>query len=368
MITPKKWLGKAIILFTVIFILGCEHNDDSNEASIVEVKQTIAVVKTIALTDLSYTPQWRLTGIVVARYQADLSFRVDGQITTRLVNVGDIVKPNQVLFKLDPTDYELSLNIISSNIRATRAEINHAKSELGRFKKLLTRNLTTQQNVDQASSQLIVLQERLKSQILQAKQAKNQLSYTVLKSPSLGKILEIKAEKGEVVRVGNPLISIAFSSYREVKVQVPEKRLADLPEQAVVQIYGTKQTFPVQLREIAGQADVASRTWTVFYELKTENNEQQQAIESLKLGQTATVIFSSDESFIRVPITALYEKGDYHSIWKVENEKVSRVQVKVVKLSEKWAWLEGDFTAITTIVSLGVNRLHEGQAIRKSTE
>lgn len=352
-----------VSLLSGVFLSGCQEGSSETEAP-----KVAPVVKTIALSNLSAQPQWTLTGIISARYTTNLAFRVNGKITERLVNSGDEVKANQTLFKLDPTDYQLALRVILANIRATESEIHNAQLELERFKRLLERNLISQQNVDQAESQLTVLEERLKSQKLQEKQARNQLEYTFLKSPGLGKILSIQAEQGEVVTAGKVVATLALSGSREVTVQVPENRISELPTTAKVHVYGSDIVYPVKLRERSGEADPVSRTWMARYEFQTNDPSIQQTLDALNLGQTATVVFDSTGSLIRVPNTALYEQGDYASLWQVVDGHVSRVPVTVKTLSERWAWVEGDFSHVDTIVSLGVHQLNEGQAVRESAE
>ncbi len=363
-----KKIFVAGLVVVLLFLSGCSQTD---REELVEIEKLIPVVKTFAISQPSLTPQWRLTGVVSARFQPSLSFRVNGKIIARSINEGDLVAANQILLQLDPTDYELALKIISANIRATTAEINQAKLALQRQKELLTRNLISQQNIDQSSSQLTVLQERLKAQILQEKQAKNQLNYTLLQAPAQGKILAMQSQVGEVVRAGEPVVSMVLSGNREITVQVPESRLTDLPQQAQVVIYGSSHFYLVQLRHLAKKADSLSRTWTANYEFIAVNHQENKPFNSLALGKTATLIFETDDKYIKVPNTALYDQGDFVSVWQVIDGKVYRFPVKVIQLSERWAWIdavEGDFSAVESIVSLGVDRLNDGQAVRESAE
>src|SRR5262245_46990622 len=46
-------------------------------------------------------------GVVRARYETDLGFRVGGKIVTRIVNVGDRVQAGDVVARLDPEDLKL---------------------------------------------------------------------------------------------------------------------------------------------------------------------------------------------------------------------------------------------------------------------
>lgn len=358
----KVLIGLSATLLGTALLSGC--SDKSGESS-----PTLApVVKTMDLEDLSTQPQWRLTGTIEARYTSNLAFQVKGEITQRLVNSGDVVKADQLLFTLDPKDYELSLRVVTANIRATQAEIKNTKLDLSRFKKMLARDLISQQTVDQSESKLSVLQAQLASQQLQEGQARNQLAYTQLKSPGIGKVLTAHAEQGEIVAPGTPIVTIALEGSREVIVQVPENRLAQLPNSATVQIYGSNQAYKVVLRERSDEANQQSRTWTARYQFQTDDPTVQTELDGLSLGQTATVLFDSTESLIRVPNGALYEQGDFASLWKVKAGVVSRLPVKVKTLSDRWAWVEGDFSQVTTIVTLGVHQLNEGQVVRESAE
>ena len=340
-------------LCSVLSLAGCQSAAENTE-----VLPSVPLVKTQTLSGATQLPDWQLNGVVTERYQTPLSFRVGGQIAERLVEVGDAVQANQVLFKLDPTDFALALEVISANIRATESELDNAKMELARLQKLVQRNLTSEQNVDQAKNALTVLQERLKSQQIQETQTRNQLAYAALKSPGLGKIVAISAEKGQVVGVGTTVVTWVGADALEVSVQVPESRLKDLPKQA--QLQQGALTLSLNLREVSPQADPISRTWTARFTLPTDS--------TLALGQTAQLRFASAITQIQIPNTAIYEKGDFVSIWAVKDSKVTRVPVKVLKMSERSAWVQGDLTQVEKMVTLGVHQLNEGQAIRESAE
>ena len=137
---------------------------------------------------------------------------------------------------------------------------------------------------------------------------------------------------------------------------------------AQAQVFGSDKTYPMELREISGEADPVSRTWKANYAFKPSDEMQQKVLSSLSLGQTAKLIFATNHSLIKVPNTALYEQADFASVWQVKDGKVLRVPVKVKSLSSRWAWVEGDFSGVKTIVSLGAHLLNDGEAVRESAE
>src|SRR5207248_7386332 len=76
------------------------------------------------------------TGIVRARYETDLAFRVGAKITTRHVEVGQRVAAGTVLFRLDPTDYRLAVKAAESDLTAAEAEVVQATAEDARLARL----------------------------------------------------------------------------------------------------------------------------------------------------------------------------------------------------------------------------------------
>jgi len=354
-------LGLLVTGLVSTLLTGCNNDAEQPE-------KVVPVVKTVEIDSASAQPTWSLVGTVSARYQSNLAFRVNGKIQKRLVNAGDNVKKGQTLFTLDPTDYQLAVNVAAANVRSTESQIDNAKLELDRYKNMLQRNLISQQTIDQAQTQLTVLVEQLKAQKLTETQATNQLQYTTLTSPGLGKILSVNAQEDEVVATGYTVAVLALQGSREVTVSIPESRLPGLPKIAQAKIFGSDKTYPMVLREISGQADPVSKTWKASYAFKPSDDVQPKQLNALSLGQTAKLIFSSNHSLIKIPSTALYEQADFASVWQVKDGKVNRVPVKVKNISSRWAWVEGDFNGVKTIVSLGVHLLNDGEAVMESAE
>ena len=358
------------LLFGVSLLTACQENT-------AEVTPSIPVVKTMSLVHQTADESWHLSGTLVARYTSDIAFRVSGKITERLVDVGDTVQANQVLYRLDATDYQLARDVATANVEATQSDIQFSESELARLKKLIKRNLTTEQAVDQAKNQVTVLKAHLRALRLQSQQAQNQLNYTVLKSPGLGKILAIHHEEDEVVTTGQAVASVALAGHREVVVQIPESRLQTLPTQAQVKLSGSEEPLSTTLRVIALQADPLSRTWEARYTLQPRlssggaSDVSTTAMDALSLGQTAKLTFATSSALFKVPNTAIYEQGDYASLWLVEDGKVFRKAVNVGALSESSAWvsaLNGGLNEASRIVVLGVHLLSEGQMVRESAQ
>jgi RND family efflux transporter MFP subunit len=95
-----------------------------------------------------------LTGDVQARVQTDLSFRVGGKIISRSVGVGDHVKANQVLARLDPKDLQNNVDSAKAEVFAAQARVTQTSAAFVRQQKLLPKGYTSQSEYDSAEAAL----------------------------------------------------------------------------------------------------------------------------------------------------------------------------------------------------------------------
>ena len=74
------------------------------------------------------------TGVVVARTQSDLGFRVAGKVLERRVETGQSVKRGQLLLRLDPADLALQAQSQQRAVDAARARAKKAANDLARYR------------------------------------------------------------------------------------------------------------------------------------------------------------------------------------------------------------------------------------------
>src|SRR6266567_5808811 len=78
-------------------------------------------------------------GVVRARYETDLGFRVAGKITTRIVNAGDRVRAGDVIARLDPQDLKLQVESAQAELSAATSNLAQAAADELRFASLKSR-------------------------------------------------------------------------------------------------------------------------------------------------------------------------------------------------------------------------------------
>jgi RND family efflux transporter MFP subunit len=297
-----------------------------------------------------------LTGTVVAQNQSALGFQVGGRIAARLVERGATVSAGEVLARLDPAEPAARVTASEAQWHQIEAQVRFAQQNYTRLQSLLAKKLTSQQDFDQASSVLKAAQAGQDAARAQLDQARLALGYAALKAPFDGTIVTVHADQGDVVASGQPVLTLASSGARQVLVDVPAQRLDDLPKQAEARPFGRDTSIAARYFSTEGAADPRTRTWAVRYQLAD--------MAGIRLGQTVTLHFPAQPVMKTVPIGAVQGEGHHGEIFVVRDGKVHRTPVTVSRLESDRAIIDTPLPVGTSVVAVGINRLHDGESVR----
>src|SRR6266704_6648181 len=92
------------------------------------------------------------TGIIGARVQSNLGFRVAGKIVERLVNAGQQVNAGQPLMRIDETDLRLAVTAKRNAVAAARASVVQTEADEQRYAQLVSNGWASRQRYEQAKA------------------------------------------------------------------------------------------------------------------------------------------------------------------------------------------------------------------------
>lgn len=352
------WLG--LVGFTAL-LGGCKGETAVREEPIRPVKVAIVEAAPAART-LTYS------GVVRPRIESALSFRVSGKIIERSINVGDQVEVAQQIARLDETDLKLAENSAKAAVTAARSRRDVAADNLERAKVLLPKAVISQAAYDTRRNELDAAVAALESAEAQLRQAVNAVTYTTLKADKAGIVTGVAGEPGQVVSAGQTIITVADTSETEVALAVPEQDAGRLHVGQWTRVTlwaGPRLSLEGRIREIAGQADAASRTYAVRISVTA-------APQAMRLGMTAMVTLSLDQDSapMQVPITALTESASKPSVFVVD-PTTKLVRQRIVTLSgtsEDMVGIASGLRAGDMVVTAGVQFLRDGMLVRLMDE
>ncbi|MYN47748.1 efflux RND transporter periplasmic adaptor subunit [Pseudoduganella sp. FT93W] len=149
------------------------------------------------------------TGVVTARVQSDLGFRVAGKVLARLVDAGQPVQRGQVLMRIDPLDYQLAAQAQQQAVTAARARAAQSAADAARYRDLRGSGAIAESAYELAQATADTAQAQLAAAIAQAKVAENASGYTELLANADGIVTETLAEPGQVVSAGQVTVRLA---------------------------------------------------------------------------------------------------------------------------------------------------------------
>ena len=307
----------------------------------------------------------RYTGVIRARTESNLGFRVGGKIAERLVDPGDHVRLGQPLMRLDRTDFSLALNAARASVEAARAQMVKARADEERSRKLVGDGWTSKQTYDQNKAAADAAIAQFASAEAQASQIANQAGYSELQADADGVVMEVPSEPGQVVAAGQTVVKLARDGAREAEVFLPEasRHLAKGTASAALYAEG-EATYPARLRELSATADPATRTYRARYILSG-------GAEAAPLGATVTLRLKPAQgqaAAVSVPLGALFDQGGGSAVWRydADTQTVAAQPVTVARLSEESAEVAAGLNPGDRIVSLGAHLLKAGQPVRQA--
>jgi RND family efflux transporter MFP subunit len=322
-------------------------------------------VRAIVLDAAQQQVKTEYSGNVQARIESYLAFRVSGKIQTRKVDVGSLVKPGQVLMQLDPQDLRLAQTQAEANFKAAKSNFELAEFELKRYQDLRKTGAVSQSAMDAKNTAF----ESAKASFEQAQAAyksqSNQAAYASLNSDVEGVVTAINAEVGQVIAAGTPVVQVAKAGELEVIVGIPENNVDVVKRATQVEIRlwaNPKEIISGKIRELSPIADAATRTFIAKVSIINPTPKQAALV---KLGMTAAVQFviNTPGTFVKVPLSALYQEKGVTSVWIVEKGAVKLVPVQIGGVNGNDVLLTGGVISGQTVVTAGVHVLNPGQHV-----
>jgi RND family efflux transporter MFP subunit len=299
----------------------------------------------------------RFSGVVAARVQSNLGFRVNGKVIERLVDVGQTVKRGQPLMKLDPIDLDLAITMKRAELNAARARSVQAIAEEARQAGLIKKGATSQQLFDDAKAAADSARAQVELAEAALHTAENSRGYATLYADADGTVVDALAEPGHVVAAGETVIMLAHAGAREAAVYLPETVRPGIGSVAVARVYGGHSTLTARLRQLSDSADPATRTFEARYALDDD---------TLPLGATISIELDGHAEEVSVPLGAITDRGSGPGVWVLAPgaTAVSFRPVRVDKLEAEDALLGGGLKAGETVVALGAHLLTDGERVR----
>lgn len=311
------------------------------------------------------------TGRVEAKYSVDVIARVSGFLLKKYFKEGDFVKKGQLLFQIDPKEYQLEVNNSQAAVNQYGALLKNAQQELNRANALIKEDLISHSDVDQSLATRNSNRALLDSARQKLELARVNLSYTRIHSPIDGRIGKVKITEGNYVdATSGSLVNI--SSMNPVYVTF------SLRSQDFVKLLKASDKFKdVQVKAQFDNGVIYDKIGKIdFVDNQIDQNSgsvQMRAVFDNSKGwlvpgdyMKVTLIAPKKVAYMTVPQACA--KGDAMSgyyVWTVEDGKAVRKDIKVSDdINNNWVVDSGLDKSDQVIVSGIQNIAMQGQKVK----
>ena len=301
--------------------------------------------------------------------------QVSGLITRICIREGEKVRKGQLMFVIDQVPYKAALAEAVANVESAEANLATAKLNFESTKVLRENNVVQDYEVKTASNAFAAAKAALAQAKAKELSARNNLSYTEVKSPVDGVASMIAYRVGALVSssISEPLVTLSDDSNVYAYFSLNESQITSLTEQ-----YGSLDEFikgmhNVELRMSTGKIygekgriSAVSGIVTTGTGSVTLRADFPNAKGLLRCGGSATVrIPTTLEKAIVVPQGATYELQNKTFVYKVVDGKTKSSPVSLYRLNngEEFVVEEG-LKPGDVIIAEGAGLLKDGVEVR----
>ena len=323
----------------------------------------IRPVRTVIATPHAAGEPVSLTGHIRARTEESLAFRLDGRMIARRIDVGQIVKPGDLVAELDPQPEQDSLRAANAAYSAAQATLHEAANNLERQRTLAAQGWSTRVQFDAAEKTFLSAKAAVDAAAAKVHSAEDQLGYTKLRADAPGAVIATGAETGEVVRAGQMIVTVAHNDGADAVFDVPASLMTRVSPDAKISIALTDDPAVHtvgRVREVAPQADPVTRSYRVKVGLT-------QWPDAMRLGATITGrTLMRAPGGIELPATALTSMNNQPAVWVVDpkSHQVSLRPVEVERENSASIVVTRGLHGREIVVTAGVHALRPGQKVR----
>lgn len=344
----KKTIILSMILIIIITLIYFFFFNKEEQISYLTEKVRIGNIQRTVNT----------TGEISAKQIVTVGAQASGQIKKLYVSLGQSIKKGDMIADIDSTTQENDLNINKSKLESYKTQLEAKKVALvvaqkkyNREKNLLTKNATSDENLDSARDTLATAKANvadLESLIVQTQisvnTAETNLGYTKIVAPLDGTVVSIPVEEGQTVNANQTtptIVQVADLKLMEIKMQISEGDITKIkPGMEVIYsiLSEPTKTFTGKLDTIdPGLTTLTAGNYTgttdsstaVYYygNLVVPNPDG-----TLRIGMTTqnTIVVSNKDNVLIIPTITLNTKNGKSYVYVLEkNNTVVEKEVTI---------------------------------------
>ncbi len=362
----KRWMQCVSLIGCTLLATACKQTPQMQQ-------QTNYETMTISTSDKELSTAYSAT--IRGRQDIDIYPQVSGTIQELCVTEGDKVRKGQTLFIIDQVPYKAALGTALANVKSAQAALATAKLTYDSNKELYKEKVVSDFTLRTSENSYLTAQAALAQAEAQEVDARNNLSYTVVKSPADGVVGTLPFRVGTLVSASmtEPLTTVSDNSVMYVYFSMTENQLLSL-----VREYGSLDSALVRMPDIQLQLNDQSiyeekgrietisgvidrQTGTVSVRAVFPNQKH-----LLHSGASGSVLMPTTyEECIVIPQEATVKQQDKILVYKVVDGKAVSTLIQVADVDDGRTYIVTSGLSVgDEIIAKGAGLIREGMQVK----
>ncbi|WP_296124406.1 efflux RND transporter periplasmic adaptor subunit [uncultured Bacteroides sp.] len=367
----KKTPILFMLLCTILF-MGCK---DKNSPQQQETVHGSKLWKTTVVKQADTEVSQLFSASIQGRQDIEIRPQVQGKIVSVDVKEGQDVKQGQTLFTIDPVPFRTALAQASAQVRAAQASEASAKLKYESSKRLFDNKVVSKHELQLAYNTMLDAQAQVALASAAEASARNNLSYTVVKSPANGVVGTLPFRQGALVgpETTQPLTSISDNSEMYVYFSMDESQLLGL-----LRKYGSTAKAIAQMDSVGlmlsdgGMYDKQGKVSSISGVINRSTGSVQFRADFpnpdrlLHSGATGNIMMKNQyKDVIIIPQSSTVTLQDKLLVYRVINGKAVSTAITVAPYNDGRTYIVHDgLKAGDEIVADGAGMVQEGMEIK----
>ncbi|WP_245611386.1 efflux RND transporter periplasmic adaptor subunit [Solidesulfovibrio alcoholivorans] len=200
----------------LVLFAGCSREQQAGQ------QRPTPEVSTVTVAPREVALSTELSGRTSAYRIAEIRPRVSGLVEKRLFTEGSNVKEGQVLYQIDPAPFTAELDNAQAALAEAKAKLPTTSLRASRYKALVSHSALSQQDYDDAASNLDQVKASITSLEARVETARINLGYTKVVAPISGRIGKSSVTDGAIVTAYQATALATIQQLDPIYVDVPQ--------------------------------------------------------------------------------------------------------------------------------------------------
>ena len=363
-----------IISIVVALILGrfIISNWSKFSADKAKSRGTAPAVTVQTVKSANVVRQFEAPARIMAKYRVEVLARISGYLTKSYFKEGDYVKAGQVLFEIEPQEYQYAAGKAKANLDNAKSQADYYKKQLARYEELVKQDYVARSDYDNILAQSNAYDAQVDSAMSAYRDAQRNLGYTKVKAPVDGRVGIIDVTVGNFVNsLSGALTTINSSNPMYVTFPLESKDFVELTRvdgaanvaRDVEYIFSSGQKYDLKGVQDFYDNKIDETTGTITLRATFPNPKDQ-----LIQGDFGKIIIysRSKDNVPVVPQTATMENQEGRYLYILNEENLPRISyIKTNGQTENGEWIvssgvkEGE-----RIITSGLQKVIPGKPVR----